>query len=1336
MRAAHRPFVAILFYCITASFSAVAQGATRIELPIDESRENRTVAWPITTGVPFPRGGLVDARDCRLIDDLGVEQPLQTKVAATWDAKKTSIRWLTIDFIAQPGRKYALEFGQDVTPKSFPPSIVIDQRDDEVAVATGAMKATFSRRGPAVLAAVQIDVDCDGQITDQEVVAAGADGGDHQFANPSNVVSTSARDDQDREIVVESVGPVRACVRIDGWYTGPQGERVVRYRTRYHLFAGLSLIKMLDEFRIVESTRDLQFRDIALPLQLRLDKSDLQVSASWESDPATPTMLSLQGEDSISLRQETFRHYGNLECRAVLEQTSASTTGTQAGPWMQVSDDRVAVTGSLRWFRQQFPKEWEASSGRLTLHLWSPHVTPLDFGKAGLRDFFGPAGEKYLLGWKASAGSTPITDFFYYAGRHALERDGGDGRGINKHHEVWYHFGPARDAAAGREYGDLADRQPLCLATGRWNVDTGVFGPLAARPNNSPYEAIVDRIFELERYAQDTFGDYGWWLFGAGPHYSYQWDAEAKRHVADPRRFEYHTYQRETQLWWNYLRSGERKFYDWAIPSENHWVDVAVSHVPTKYSTQWRGGLREEASLHYVAGDWSIDSPLHYVRHHDTGEAWLRSAPQLWASYHRTLETTTLAYFLTGDERYNDVVEFWRSYWGSLAGVRSDAVDLAPWYREQLWWKPTKPGEPTKTWAEMIRDYAPFQSGSRHQMTLFFNLSTLYEHTWDERVGQAVREFADAYLDPQSPNGTWQCQDHRLPANANSPMLAHYWAPALWKYDRATGDPRMPEVLKKYFTACIEADPYGEDVGIYSNNQIAWAWHFTKDPRHLTAAVHELNELMPNALPLERPENLGRRIYNPYAPIKSLAAVPRLIGILEDAEKSGVAVPAAPLLTPQRTWIAIRQEGAEPLQGTLWGWDESPAIVDEQGRPAGRITSTLVHRSHRQPFDRVLSGYRVFHQEFESPSARTDAWFFIRPKLETGVLRLSPNSSVWCWAGLPINVQPRETWYWRRPAGLSEIAIESAQATTMTMQHGERTLSVQAKKHRAVFSLADVPPNSVLTIATGAERGAWFRFAEVAADAVWVSPVDPKAARTPPAPPIGPDAEKKDEIDSAQTFVTGKFGDGLLITPGRELQIPDEVIDIDGKTSRLTEVRQGTIEFWIRRLWDQRVASASAVPVISSGGINVSLPDFLPFDEWAHVAVAWHFIPNDELKRSLVHVYVDGVDYGNYRSIYWQGYSQPPTFSAQKERLKHYVVRCGPGAPFVIDDIRFSASPRYLNPSLDFGKSQTFNPNSFQPPTNAVDFDDTTTLYLPLDGNLRIRTKNESPTEATLLIKK
>src|SRR4029079_8820833 len=118
------------------------------------------------------------------------------------------------------------------------------------------------------------------------------------------------------------------------------------------------------------------------------------------------------------------------------------------------------------------------------------------------------------------------------------------------------------------------------------------------------------------------------------------------------------------------------------------------------------------------------------------------------------------AHYLTADERYNDALEYWRRCFADLAGKTSASTDVRPWHRQQAWFRPTAAGEPTKTWAEMIRDYAPFDSGSRHQMTLFFNLATLYEHTWDPQIGQALREYADAFLDPDHRLGGLRSQDH------------------------------------------------------------------------------------------------------------------------------------------------------------------------------------------------------------------------------------------------------------------------------------------------------------------------------------------------------------------------------------------------------------------------------------------------------------------------------------------------------------------------------------------------------------------------------------------------
>lgn len=1327
-----------------------ARARTRIELIVDEATENRSVAWPVTTGVPFPRGGLLDARHCRLVDDTGAEQPLQTKVAATWDAARSSIRWLTIDFIARPGRKYALEFGPDVVRQRFDSAITVAYAGDTRAanhaiVSTGALQVDFAPRAPEVLHAVRIDVNGDGTITSDEGIAGGTKEGEHTFTEPSGRISSSARDVKDRTITVEATGPVRACIRVDGWYTDPEGRRTVAYRTRYHLFAGLGLMKVIDEFRIIGSTRNVQFKDIALPLALDVGEKKRTISmeglaiSNFSGDPT-----------EVSLLQETYRHYGNPECVAkVFERRSDGAEREndvmrqeRAGPWMQITGDRAAVTGSLRNFWQQFPKEWSAKKDRLTLHLWSPRVEPLDFGQKGIERFFGEAGRKYLFDWKSGGGSSPISDFFYYAGHNALKRDGADGRGINKHHEIWYHFGRAKEWTEGRQYGTLADRQPIALATGKWNVGTDVFGPLAARPHSesepnadtrwaAKFEAIVDRIFDLERKAQDDFGDYGWFLFGAGPHYSYQWDKETKKHYADPRRFEYHTYQRETQLWWTYLRSGERKFYDWCFPSENHWVDIAVAHVPMTYSTEWRGGKKGDATLNYPAGDWSIDSPLHYVRHHDTGEAWLRSASQFWGTYHRTLETTTLAYYLTGDERYNDVVQFWKDYWGPLAGVRSDSEHVKEHHADQMWWAPTKPGTPSKSWAEMIRDYAPFQSGSRHQQTLFFNLSTLYEHTWDPTIKQVLDEYAAAFIKPENPNGVWQCQDHRLPAHADSPMLAHYWSPALWKYARASGDKRMPEVLKKYFTACLDADPYDGDVGIYSNNQIAWAWYFTKDQRAIVAATHELQRLWPHSEPLEKPENLGPRIYNPYAPILCLASVPRLIGIFqgEDFERTLTTrtVPE-PALEPQRTLIAIERPGEE-FRGVLWGWDAKLATYDAEGRVNSK-TSIATHRSHLQPFDRTLPGFEVFRTEFAGKRTDQRPWIFVSPKLETGVLD-ADGGVVWCWAGEPVKSSAGAVWQWRRPKGVASLTIETAQPG-LWRAYASNDLPRRVERNRVIVSLDGVKDDELIALRFESEQVQWFRIVELPDEQQWVTRFamgNPGPRPTPPTPLKLIEARRKPKLEVDGISAPGKFGKALYVGGGSEFEIPDEVTQADGTKRRLSDARQGSLEFWIRRLTDERLQPVQRASVFYAGPIQVAMPQHVPLDEWTHVAVDW-YPALDDPEQVIASVYVNGVDHGNYRSIYWAGYGdRTPSFAPTKTPwLGKFKISAPVGSAYVLDDVRLSSHSRYTDVKTPFGRAQTFNPTSFTVPTKPADLDPTAIWIAPLDelsdGSFAAQTKS------------
>jgi len=1416
---------------VASAASAVATEApvTRIELHLDEPLAGRSVPWPVTTAVPFPRGALRDAAQCRLVDDRGTEQPLQARVAATWDQAASSIRWLTVDFISQPGCRYFLEFGADVRRASADtlgtPTVRVVQAAPNAAprVETGPLRVTFAGNKPDDKAAVapfagaitiSLDLDGDGRFSPTEQVATLPPEGRYYLDQAGTRYQAATA-----SVNVESAGPVRATVRVDGRYVGPDGSSIVDFRTRYHFFAGLPLIKVVDEFRPVGSTRGVRFKDIAFGVRLvsptcepavATDPRSLAVNVVPEMEgekPAvssSPTPLTIEpmriswtpGTQSVSSYQSLYRHLGNDAYEAAVVATGSFgqrrlSQTDRAAAWMQWADGRVAVTGSLRWFWQQFPKEWEATCDGLTLHTWSPRGGELDFGAQGIRKFLGEAGERYLLNYVQRSGSAEsLYDYFYGACNQLIDEDRADGQGIRKSHEFYLHFAPAAREADGVQTGRLAESPVAALASGRWNCGTDVFGPLAAREpkhnpgdmklprhqaassyRSSPWtitpeqaaavsaqgEAVIDRLFHLARYAQDAFGDYGWWLFGAGPHYSYQWDARTQRHYADPRRFDFHTYHKETQLWWCYFRSGERKFLDWALPSENHWTDIAVAHVPLEYLCDWRGGERADSTrrLAFVSGDWAIDSPVHYLRHHNTAEAWLRGGTQFWATYHRTLETTTLAYYLTGDERFAEVIEYWRAYFGALAGVNSHRTDVPEHYRQQAWWDAgstvLENGRPRpKTWAEMIRDYAPFSSGLRHQMTLWFNLTTLYEHTWDPRIGQALREYADAFLAPAGPSGVWHCQDNSLPAHPPTPIMAHFWSPALWKYHRVTGDPRMQDVLRQFFDACYRADPFAtsELVGVYSNVQLAYGYYFTGDPRHLHRAWSELDKLAVEAAPLARPEDLNRRIYNPHRFIQALAGIPRLLWAVQQAAKSGQPIPPLPPLKPQRSPIAFYKPGSQPLVLQLWGFDERVELLGPDGQPVTADVQTSQSPAVVQPFDRVMQDFTAYWHDVTLPAEAPSGWYVLVPQLELGVLACNSPVPPRCHAARPIRLEPGEACWLAWPAGSATLQLDSglwkagsADVAGLSITAADGTsiplTAVRAKPGRLMASLPGDKTHplfqgGMVSIRNATERLAWFQVAGEenpdGANAAWAVFVRPDAVEggldnlpmlsgTAVAREHGPQVTSPDA--PAGAFVAGCHGQAALIVPGRKLLLPDHMTAADGSQHKLFDLKQGTLEFFVKKLWDDRVMPARQGVFLNNGLIHGFSPWPLPVGQWAHVAIVWRPFRRDP-SQTCVHIYVNGLDRANYRSTWWPGYgNRPYSLPRDKNWLEGFWAQTLDGGAFAIDEVRLSSTARYADLDVEFGHRQTFNPVRFKPPQPPLAVDEDTTLLYRLDGDLK-----------------
>ena len=115
-------------------FIVPADPVTRRALPIEVADPNEVArtAWPISGGIPIPRGELRNVAQVRLLDPAGKEQPIQCEILGYWPEVKregqppipASVMWLGVTFLADIPAKgkatFTLEYGTQVKPMAAP----------------------------------------------------------------------------------------------------------------------------------------------------------------------------------------------------------------------------------------------------------------------------------------------------------------------------------------------------------------------------------------------------------------------------------------------------------------------------------------------------------------------------------------------------------------------------------------------------------------------------------------------------------------------------------------------------------------------------------------------------------------------------------------------------------------------------------------------------------------------------------------------------------------------------------------------------------------------------------------------------------------------------------------------------------------------------------------------------------------------------------------------------------------------------------------------------------------------------------------------------------------
>lgn len=592
-------------------------------------------------------------------------------------------------------------------------------------------------------------------------------------------------------------------------------------------------------------------------------------------------------------------------CRAGVSDGLQASQEPLAG-WALVAGGGSSLGVAIRDFRHLNPKAIELSGGRVTLALWSSR-----------------AGEILRLG-----------------------------RTRAKTHRILFDFGPAADELASGTNRLRAFQEPLIATTApEYLCSTDALGTLspAGALQTAAYDNVVEKMFRKLRDQRATLPlENGMLHYGDYYHGGYG-------NKATRGDLEYDTAHACFLL---YARTGHRDYYDFAVASNQHFIDMDVNQENGQQRFHGYGDRAETHEAPTTGLEWGhvfTDGPVD--AYYFTGDERALEAVRMIADATATiadgkgfarirdifagaerqlgwpLAALCRAYEVTGDKRYLDasakVVQYVKTY----------ARDPLGAYQEGKWWR---------SW--MMDGCKPFMVGA-----LYDGLSAYYAITGDEDLRECVVTGLDWLIDhmwhPETGGFVYEFnamnRGHRRESLTSLNMLV---VDAFRFGYEMTGDPRYLAVATRAFGSRVREmtpDVDGKQFSQDTRTSPYTAAHFYRN--NIT-----LDSFLPAPQPLKQEDG--------PTPIEPRAEI-LLKALFEDDLACETPQGAASGTEVGRISFVSGREGQAVRVGD-GGYARLPA-PDEMLRGPGSVELWLRLHFKKQPSN---PGQRaVFHVEGETP---------------------------------------------------------------------------------------------------------------------------------------------------------------------------------------------------------------------------------------------------------------------------------------------------------------------------------------------------------------------------------
>lgn len=420
--------------------------------------------WPVTTGIPFPRGCLGSPDHVRLVSE-GHEVPAQVRLTARW--ADGSVKWLLVTFQAtapaETPAEYQLEFGRNVRRTTPQQSLNVTEDNSGVTIDTGVLRFRINPQGNLT----------DFYSGEQRLLPSGTACGSHAV-DADGVAYSTARSKAD--IAIEEAGPLRAVAKVVSHLDDPDGNALMRVEKRIEAFRGASRIRVHHTLVVNRPDKFTDFNELSYRIPISASGDGWQVRTAG----GKTVVLDASHPAVFQRYDDEFTTENGTEETANKDRVNGSIIAQGPG----------GCAIAVRDFWQNYPKAF--SLGEDTLHI---ELCP-DFDE-GLYDQFPFEKQGHQL--------------YYYLldGRYRWKR------GSSKTHEMLLSF----DAPKRRsEVCALFQRPLLATASPQWYCDSRAFYDVAPRDTErfNLYEEAIDKnlaAYAARRERQHDFGmlNYGDW---------------------------------------------------------------------------------------------------------------------------------------------------------------------------------------------------------------------------------------------------------------------------------------------------------------------------------------------------------------------------------------------------------------------------------------------------------------------------------------------------------------------------------------------------------------------------------------------------------------------------------------------------------------------------------------------------------------------------------------------------------------------------------------------------------------------------------------------------------